>query len=179
MGGLGGAGVGRGRVHVDTAVRRRSSPIAPPPAPLNPACPGWLLLCLLMRAGLLYVDRVLYSSVVYPHNYGVCMGGWVGGMGWVGALEGLESWAVWRLRTHPTVSPHLHHALAHMKLLLIPYHPPFPLPAPCSCPCGCPAPVPAPSLRPPPAGFIPRTYCPDHDPLDVLVLMQVGVGVDV
>lgn len=23
------------------------------------------------------------------------------------------------------------------------------------------------------AGFIPRTYCPDHDPLDVLVLMQV------
>lgn len=46
-----------------------------------------------LLAGLLYVDRVLYSSVVYPHNY----------------------------------------------------------------------------------GFIPRTYCPDHDPLDVLVLMQVGV----
>ncbi|PSC67500.1 soluble inorganic pyrophosphatase [Micractinium conductrix] len=42
------------------------------------------------KTGLLYVDRVLYSSVVYPHNY----------------------------------------------------------------------------------GFIPRTYCPDHDPLDVLVLMQ-------
>lgn len=43
--------------------------------------------------GLLYVDRVLYSSVVYPHNY----------------------------------------------------------------------------------GFIPRTYCPDHDPLDVLVLMQASL----
>lgn len=45
------------------------------------------------KSGLLYVDRVLYSSVVYPHNY----------------------------------------------------------------------------------GFIPRTYCPDHDPLDVLVLMQEPV----
>ena len=27
-------------------------------------------------------------------------------------------------------------------------------------------------------GFIPRTYCDDHDPLDILVLMQVGVGLD-
>lgn len=48
------------------------------------------------KTGLLLVDRVLYSSVVYPHNY----------------------------------------------------------------------------------GFIPRTYCDDHDPLDILVLMQVGVGLD-
>lgn len=48
--------------------------------------------CLPSSLGLLYVDRVLYSSVVYPHNY----------------------------------------------------------------------------------GFIPRTYCPDHDPLDVLVLMQAS-----
>lgn len=45
------------------------------------------------KTGLLHVDRVLYSSVVYPHNY----------------------------------------------------------------------------------GFIPRTYCPDNDPLDILVLMQEPV----
>ena len=45
------------------------------------------------ETGMLHVDRVLYSSVVYPHNY----------------------------------------------------------------------------------GFIPRTYCEDHDPLDILVLMQEPV----
>lgn len=28
----------------------------------HPKCP--------MPAGMLYIDRVLYSSVVYPHNYG-------------------------------------------------------------------------------------------------------------
>jgi hypothetical protein len=41
-------------------------------------------------------------------------------------------------------------------------------------------PLPLPLCLPlpgPPAGFIPRTYCPDHDPLDVLVLMQVGAAV--
>ena len=27
-------------------------------------------------------------------------------------------------------------------------------------------------------GFIPRTYCPDHDPLDILVLMQVCGGAE-
>ena len=38
------------------------------------------------KSGLLYVDRVLYSSVVYPHNYGFspqtyCAWGWGVGEG--------------------------------------------------------------------------------------------------
>ena len=32
---------------------------------------------LIMLAGMCFVDRVLYSSVVYPHNYGaLCLQSW-------------------------------------------------------------------------------------------------------
>lgn len=37
---------------------------------LTPACPLLFALPARVGPGLLLVDRVLYSSVVYPHNYG-------------------------------------------------------------------------------------------------------------
>jgi hypothetical protein len=109
------------------------------------------------ETGLLYVDRVLASSVRYPHNYGCGAdgGGEVGG-GWRRGRAGSRGAQRRQLRrTAPASTPSL------------PTHPTPPLPLP------LPPPPPTP---PPPPSFIPQTLCEDNDPLDVLVLMQCPIA---
>ena len=76
--------------------------------------------------GMLYIDRILYSSVVYPHNYGMR----------IPVRASLE---------HRVEGIFICFGFDTQTMTL---------------------------LRR--AGFIPQTLCEDEDPLDVLVLMQVG-----
>ena len=78
----------------------------------------------------------------------------VGCVCWRGGVE--ERWAEWELSgtpahacTHPNPRVRVHSTHSETNA----HHT-----------CAC--------VR---AGFIPRTYCPDHDPLDILVLMQEPV----
>ena len=107
-------------------------------------------------AGLLYIDRILYSSVVYPHNYGARA---------IMLMLAMAQFGIGAVGTHVQHLPSSRissmcvsiadisysvalHEVTSIFLVVIMSQAVY-------------------------TGFIPRTLCEDNDPLDVLVLMQV------